>query len=55
MATRKLTLLNADKQSVRPNIYGSCRVSSAGQADNGSSLDEQQRHIQGRCLEQGCG
>ena len=34
-------------------VFGYARVSTSDQADNGVSLDEQQRRIEGRCLEQG--
>jgi putative DNA-invertase from lambdoid prophage Rac len=34
-------------------VYGYCRVSTDRQADNGVSLDEQQRRISARCLENG--
>jgi putative DNA-invertase from lambdoid prophage Rac len=36
-----------------PAIYGYCRVSTSEQADQGISLEEQQRKIEGRCLEMG--
>jgi DNA invertase Pin-like site-specific DNA recombinase len=36
-----------------PAVFGYARVSTSDQADNGVSLDEQQRRIEGRCLEQG--
>jgi putative DNA-invertase from lambdoid prophage Rac len=36
-----------------PAIYGYCRVSTTDQAENGVSLDEQRRRIEGRCLEEG--
>jgi putative DNA-invertase from lambdoid prophage Rac len=34
-------------------VFGYVRVSTSDQADNGISLEEQQRPIEGRCLEQG--
>jgi putative DNA-invertase from lambdoid prophage Rac len=37
----------------QPAVFGYVRVSTDAQADNGVSLDEQQRRIEGRCLEQG--
>jgi DNA invertase Pin-like site-specific DNA recombinase len=37
----------------QPAVFGYVRVSTDTQADNGVSLDEQQRRIEGRCLEQG--
>jgi DNA invertase Pin-like site-specific DNA recombinase len=40
-------------QPAAPKVYGYCRVSTSSQADHGISLDEQQRRIQGRALEQG--
>jgi DNA invertase Pin-like site-specific DNA recombinase len=49
MATRKLT--TPDPQVQR--AYGYCRVSTDQQADSGISLDEQQRKIEARCLENG--
>lgn len=33
--------------------YGYCRVSTDTQRDNGVSLDEQERRIRGRALEEG--
>jgi DNA invertase Pin-like site-specific DNA recombinase len=36
-----------------PRCYGYCRVSTQEQANDGVSLDEQQRRIQGRALELG--
>jgi putative DNA-invertase from lambdoid prophage Rac len=37
----------------RQRVYGYCRVSTDRQADNGVSLDEQQRRITARCTENG--
>ena len=37
----------------QPAVFGYARVSTSDQVDNGVSLDEQQRRIEGRCLEQG--
>jgi DNA invertase Pin-like site-specific DNA recombinase len=50
MASRKLknSPLPAQRQ-----VYGYARVSSAGQADSGISLDEQQRRIAARAIENG--
>jgi DNA invertase Pin-like site-specific DNA recombinase len=39
--------------SATPRVYGYARVSTDQQRDNGISLDEQQRRIEGRCLEMG--
>jgi DNA invertase Pin-like site-specific DNA recombinase len=36
-----------------PHVYGYARVSTGQQRDNGISLDEQKRRIEGRCLEMG--
>jgi hypothetical protein len=42
-------------RSVQPDasrrVYGYCRVSTAGQADSGISLDEQEHRIRARCHE----
>lgn len=37
----------------QPAVFGYVRVSTDNQAENGVSLEEQQRRIEGRCLEQG--
>jgi putative DNA-invertase from lambdoid prophage Rac len=37
----------------QPAVFGYVRVSTTDQAERGVSLDEQQRRIEGRCLEQG--
>jgi DNA invertase Pin-like site-specific DNA recombinase len=50
MATRQL---RPAPESVQPRAYGYARVSTQGQSDSGISLDEQQRKIEGRCLENG--
>jgi DNA invertase Pin-like site-specific DNA recombinase len=49
MATRKLTTLQTDVQ----RAFGYCRVSTDQQRDSGISLDEQQRKIEARALENG--
>jgi putative DNA-invertase from lambdoid prophage Rac len=43
----------AGQQLPEPAIYGYCRVSTLDQVQNGVSLDEQQRRIEGRCMEEG--
>jgi putative DNA-invertase from lambdoid prophage Rac len=50
MANRIRSYSAPDRQ---PAVYGYCRVSAAEQRDNGISLAEQQRRIEGRALEQG--
>jgi DNA invertase Pin-like site-specific DNA recombinase len=49
MATRKLNTPSPSDQ----RVYGYCRVSTDRQADSGISLDEQERKIKARCMEQG--
>jgi len=51
----KHTLRNSPMtvQSAAPRVYGYCRVSTSGQAESGLSLEEQQRRITGRALENG--
>jgi DNA invertase Pin-like site-specific DNA recombinase len=39
--------------TAKPAVYGYARVSTLDQAENGVSLDEQRRRIEGRCLEEG--
>jgi DNA invertase Pin-like site-specific DNA recombinase len=40
-------------QSAAPKVFGYCRVSTSGQAESGLSLEEQERRITGRTLENG--
>ena len=44
---------SAQSTQRQPAVFGYVRVSTTDQAANGVSLDEQQRRIEGRCLEQG--
>jgi DNA invertase Pin-like site-specific DNA recombinase len=53
MATRKLTTTRIDVQPAARRCFGYCRVSTDQQRDSGISLDEQQRKIEARCLENG--
>lgn len=39
--------------AAQPRVYGYCRVSTDRQADSGLSLDEQERKITARCVENG--
>src|SRR6516165_4946747 len=50
MATRQL---RPSPESAQARAYGYARVSTDQQRDSGISLDEQQRKIEGRCLENG--
>ena len=50
MATRQL---RPSPESVQLRAYGYCRVSTDQQRDSGISLDEQQRKIEARCIENG--
>src|SRR6516164_6490449 len=50
MATRQV---RPSPESLQPRAYGYARVSTDQQRDSGISLDEQQRKIEGRCLENG--
>ena len=50
MATRKLTTPHATTQR---RAYGYARVSTEMQSESGISLDEQQRKIEARCIENG--
>ena len=50
MATRQL---RPPPESVQPRAYGYVCVSTDQQRDSGISLDEQQRKIEARCLENG--
>jgi hypothetical protein len=52
MAT-KYNRAPSDQVQHGPRVYGYCRVSTDRQADSGISLDEQERKIEARCLEQG--
>ena len=40
-------------ESAQPRAYGYCRCSTDAQADSGIGLDEQQRKIEARCIENG--
>jgi putative DNA-invertase from lambdoid prophage Rac len=51
MASRKKTDSGPGLQQGR--VFGYCRVSTDRQADSGISLDEQQRKIEARCIENG--
>jgi hypothetical protein len=53
MATKQLRPSPESLQPVAPRAYGYCRVSSDQQRASGISLDEQQRKIEARCLENG--
>ena len=50
MATRQV---RPSSETVQPRAYGYCRVSTDQQRDSGISLDEQQRKIEARCIENG--
>jgi DNA invertase Pin-like site-specific DNA recombinase len=50
MATRQL---RPPSESVQPRAYGYAGVSTDQQRDSGISLDEQQRKIEARCIENG--
>jgi DNA invertase Pin-like site-specific DNA recombinase len=45
--------LRPPAEGVQHRVFGYARVSTQGQTDSGISLDEQQRNIEGRCLERG--
>jgi DNA invertase Pin-like site-specific DNA recombinase len=49
MISRKLPLMPAGVQ----RAFGYCRVSTDQQTESGISLDEQQRKIEARCIENG--
>src|SRR5271170_1760846 len=51
MALRTLRNSPMTVQSAAPRVYGYARVSSAGQAESGLSLEEQTRRCAGRALE----
>ena len=53
MATRKLTTTRIDVQPAAQRAWGYIRVSTDQQRDSGISLDEQQRKIEARCIENG--
>jgi putative DNA-invertase from lambdoid prophage Rac len=53
MARSKLTTTRALSKHRALAVYGYARVSTDQQQRDGISLDEQQRRIEGRCLEQG--
>ena len=53
MASRRVPKSPSSLQPAAPRAFGYCRVSTEGQADSGISLDEQQRKIEARCLENG--
>ena len=53
MARRQLPLSPGQLQLAARRVFGYCRVSTLEQSTNGISLDEQQRKIEGRCMEMG--
>ena len=53
MATGCLRPSPESVQPAAPRAYGYCRVSTDQQRDSGISLDDQQRKIEARCLENG--
>ena len=53
MATRKLTTTRIDVQPAATRAWAYIRVSTDHQRDSGISLDEQQRKIEARCIENG--
>jgi putative DNA-invertase from lambdoid prophage Rac len=53
MARSKLATNSTLSKTYAPAVYGYARVSTDQQQRDGISLDEQQRRIEGRCLEQG--
>jgi putative DNA-invertase from lambdoid prophage Rac len=53
MARSKLATNSTLSKKYAPAVYGYARVSTDQQQRDGISLDEQQRRIEGRCLEQG--
>ena len=53
MARSKLATTWLLSKQCAPAVYGYARVSTDQQQRDGISLDEQQRRIEGRCLEQG--
>jgi DNA invertase Pin-like site-specific DNA recombinase len=53
MASRQIRLSPNTAQPGAPRVYGYCRVSTNGQAESGLGLEEQERRITGRALENG--